>query len=44
MQNKTVDGGSKRSFPLNPQFFPRGEANVLLEATPRNSDALVVQW
>ena len=23
---------------------PRGEANVLLEATPRNSDALVVQW
>ena len=23
---------------------PRGEANVILEATPRNSDALVVQW
>ena len=23
---------------------PRGEANVLLKAIPRNSDALVVQW
>ena len=35
---------AQREAFLSTLNVPRGEANVLLEATPRNSDALVVQW